>query len=142
MIIIPFNATFSSSDADFDPFISDKLKSRGAIEYLIKLGVAALKRIRETKKFTSSAKVVKELKEYNEENNPILIFTSELTEEELVREPVSYWYSRYGEHCLAYGCTPISRVFFSKTILREFPSLEVKVRCVNGKTHRFFVDKG
>ncbi len=141
MIIIPFNATFSSSDADFDPFISDKLKAKGAIEYLVLLGVEALKRIRKTKKFTSSAKVIRELKEYNEENNPILVFTSELSEEEMVREPVSYWYSRYGEHCLAYGCTPISRIFFSKTILREFPDLEVKVRCVGGKNHRFFVKK-
>lgn len=141
MIIIPFNATFSSSDPDYDPFISDKLKEREAIEYLIRLAVAALKRIRKTKRFTSSDKVKKELKEYNEENNPILVFTSELTEEELVREPVSYWYSRYGEHCLAYGCTPISRMFFSKTVLREFPDMDVKVRWVDGKSHRFFVKK-
>jgi putative DNA primase/helicase len=42
MIIIPFNASFNKSDPDYDPFISDKLKSREAIEYLIRVGIEGL----------------------------------------------------------------------------------------------------
>lgn len=142
MIIIPFNATFSVNDSDFDPFISDKLKEKEAIEYLIKLGINALKRLLKTRKFTSSLKVLKELKEYNEENNPVLVFLEEIKEENLTFEPVGYWYSKYCDHCLAYGQNPISRIQFTKLVLKTLPHLEVKQRKINGEVVRFFVEKG
>lgn len=141
MIIIRFKATFSKSDPDYDPFISDKLKERGAIEYLIKLGVEGLKRVLDRYAFTASNEVERELKEYNEENNPILVFVQELDEDELSREPVSYWYMRYCEHCVLYGCNPISRIHFSKVMLKEFPKFEVKQRKVDGKNHRFLMKR-
>ena len=87
MIVIPFDATFSADDPDYDPFISDKLKEREAVEYLIKLGVDAFAKVRARKKFTESKKVQKELQEYSEENNPILTFLKEVNEEELMSQP-------------------------------------------------------
>lgn len=142
LIIIPFNATFSKKDPDYDPFISDKLKSREAIEYLIKLGIVGLKRVLERYSFTESNVVARELKQYNEENNPILLFVSELNEEDLSREPVSYWYTQYTGYCAANGCNPISRIHFSKVMLKEFPNMEIKQRKVDGKNVKFLAKKG
>ena len=142
LIIIRFNATFSKSDPDYDPFISDKLKSQEAIEYLIKLGVDGLKRVLDRYAFTESEAVKRELQEYNEENNPILVFVQELNEDELCREPVTYWYKQYTTHCVVNGCNPISRIHFSKVMLKEFPNLEVKQRKVEGKNVKFLVKKG
>lgn len=137
MIVIPFEAEFSSSDPDYDPFISDKLKTREAIEYLIKLGVDAFCKVRKRKKFTESKKVNKKLNEYNEENNPVLVFLNELDADELTREPIGTWYTKYCGHCIGYGCNPISRIAFSKMVCQKF-GMESKVRKIDGRTHRFF----
>lgn len=63
LIIIPFNARFSKSDPDFDPFIKYKLRKESSIEYLIKLGLEGLKRVL-TNGFTISEMVEKELRDY------------------------------------------------------------------------------
>ena len=47
LVIIPFNASFSKKDKDYDPYIKYKLIEQGSIEYLIKLGVDGLHRILE-----------------------------------------------------------------------------------------------
>ncbi len=138
MIIIPFEAVFSADDPDYDPFISDKLKERGAIEYLIKLGVDAFAKVRERKKFTESKKVSDKLNEYNEENNPVLVFLNEINEEELPREPIVTWYTKYCGHCLVYGCNPISRNSFTKMVKQKF-GVTSSARKIDGKSVRFFV---
>ncbi|WP_242865019.1 phage/plasmid primase, P4 family, partial [Clostridium botulinum] len=45
LIFIPFNATFSKKDKDYDPFILDKLTSHEAMEYLLKLALEGLNRV-------------------------------------------------------------------------------------------------
>ena len=75
---------------------------------------------------------------YSEENNPILTFLKEIDGEELLREPISHWYTMYCGHCLGYGFTAISRNSFTRTVKKQF-GLDAKVRKVDGKTHRFFV---
>lgn len=137
MIVIPFDAVFSVDDPDYDPFISDKLREREAIEYLIRVGVDAFSKVRARKKFTESKKVQKELQEYSEENNPILTFLKEIDEGELLREPIGHWYTMYCGHCLGYGFTAISRNSFTRTVKKQF-GLEVKVRKIDGKSQRFF----
>ena len=141
LILIPFDATFSKDDPDFDPFIKDKLTTKEAIEYLIALGVEALRRILVNKSFTHSAKVEAALKGYNEELNPIIVFFEDHAEDDFTREPVSYWYSEYTAHCAAYGCMPISRTMFSRQVVKNRGNLCVKVRKFQGKTSRYFVEK-
>ena len=63
MIIIPFNATFSKDDADYDPYISWKLKDRNVMEFLVKIGIDGLKQILMNRSFSHSAKVDAEVKE-------------------------------------------------------------------------------
>lgn len=140
-IIIPFNATFSKDDPDFDPFISDKLKTQAAIEYLIVLGVEGLKRVLARMSFTESKKVTEALKEYNEENNPIVTFLNELEEGELVRETIADLYLRYQLFCGAEGVKELGRTAFTRFVLRTHPDLENRVVKIGGKCVRRFTKK-
>ena len=73
LVIIPFNASFSKDDPDYDPFIKYKLIQQDSVEYLIRLGVEGLKRIIINDEFTKSDKVQNQLTEYEEENNPDIV---------------------------------------------------------------------
>lgn len=71
LVIIPFNAQFSNTDPDYDPFIKYKLTEPAAIEYLIALGMNGLRRILEHQDFTKSEKVDRQVEEYEEENKTV-----------------------------------------------------------------------
>lgn len=136
LIVIPFNATFSKSDADYDPYIKYKLLEDNCIEYLIKLGVAGLRRVLEKKSFTESQDVRKELDNYNKLNNPIQFFFEELTAEELTRESLDYWFSQYHEFCLSENINTMGKIEFSRQLLREFNELEIKRKMVDRQTFK------
>jgi Predicted ATPase len=74
LVIIPFDAKFSRDDPDFDPYIKYKLIQEDVLEYLILLGIEGLKRVLHNQSFTKSKKVTKSIEEYEEANNPILLF--------------------------------------------------------------------
>ena len=95
LVIIPFNATFSVEDKDFDPYIKYKLQSEDVMEYLIKIGITALKRVLENNSFTSCNEINDELEKFNERNNPILLFLKEITDEDVVNKIANDVYVRY-----------------------------------------------
>lgn len=134
LIIIPFNAHFSKSDPDFKPFLKYELCKKEAIERLIVLGVEGLRRVLEANAFTDSEQVKRELKEYDESNNPILLFLKELDEDELCREPFAHWYSSYHEFCLSNQIQSLSKIEFGKQIRRRFPSLRMTTKKIGGKS--------
>lgn len=142
LVIIPFEAKFSPEDADYVPFIGDKLKTQEAMEYLIQLGIKGLKRVLETRQFTTSEKVQKELDEYEESNNPVLGFIKECESEDFQIEnnPTSNVYKRYNEYCLANNLNPMSNIEFSKQInkLLNFQIIDKKI---SGKKYRIFTSK-
>lgn len=140
LIIVPFNAKFSSNDPDYVPFIGDKLKNQEAIGYLMNLGIKALKRVLETRNFTVSEYVQKELKEYEEVNNPILGFFKEIELDEVENEPTNQVYKRYTVYCSESNYHPISNIEFSKQVKKHF-NLEIVNKKINGKKHRVFVSK-
>lgn len=141
LIVIPFNAHFSKDDADYRPYIKYELCQEAPIEYLIRLGVEGLQRVLARRAFTASDKVQANLDEYNELNNPILLFFKDLKTDDLCRESVEYWHSKYHEFCVANGITTLSRIEFSRRALRLCPTLEIKRKTVNGKTFKMFVTK-
>ncbi len=141
LVVIPFNAHFSKSDSDYRPYIKYELCQEDAIEYLILLGVKGLKRVLENRAFTSSDKVEANLTEYNELNNPILLFFKEIKTEELCRETVEYWHNKYHEFCLANGITTLSRIEFSRQAVRYISNIEIKRRVIAGKQVKIFVIK-
>lgn len=123
LVIIPFNATFSESDADYNPNIKSDLTQGTAIEYLILLGCKGLKRLLAMQKFTISQKVEEKRQAYNIENNPILAFIEEVGKESIVNEPTADVYKRYQVFCAENNYQATSNIVFSKSINK---TLELK----------------
>lgn len=140
LIIVPFNAKFSSSDPDYVPFIGDKLRTQESIEYLIQLGIKGLKRVLISRQFTESEQVQRELEEYEENNNPILGFFKEIDKDEIENEPTNLVYRKYQEYCLANSLQAMSNIVFSKEVKKHFKFTIVDKR-VNGKKSRVFVSE-
>lgn len=143
LVIIPFDAKFSNTDADFNPHIGDLLRSQESMEYLIQMGLAGLKRVLETNSFTSSAKVEKELTEYEESNNPVLGFIREVENEDdfhIENETTPTVYKRYQEYCLANNLQAMSNIEFTKQINRIL-NYQVVMKRIGSKTFRVFVAK-
>lgn len=138
LVMIPFNATFSKNDEDYDPFIKYKLIKEDSIEYLIKLGVDGLKRVLENNEFTKSDKVIDTLKEYEEENNPILGFISEETESNIVNQSVQDVYLRYSTFCSQNQLQALSKIAFSKQICNRLGLKSVTKR-IDDKTIRILI---
>lgn len=137
LIIIPFNASFSVNDKDFDPYIKYKLREQEAIEYLINLGLEGLKRVLKNRKFTVPDKVKKEILEYEEINNPILGFFKEV--DKIENESTKEIYMKYQEYCILNGLQPISNVEFSRQVVKKF-GYEIKDKKINGKKYRVFIN--
>ena len=142
LVIIPFEAKFSPTDADYVPFIGDKLRSQEAMEYLIQLGIQGLKRVLDTRTFTRSEKIQKELDEYEESNNPVLGFIRECESDDFQIEntPTSDVYRKYNEYCIANNLNPMSNIEFSKQINRLL-DFQVISKKINNKKYRIFVSK-
>lgn len=138
LIIVPFEASFSKNDPDFDPYIKYKLRDDVVMEYLINIGIAGLKRILENQGFTVNKKVVDNIKEYEENNNPALLFFQEITENDVVNQQTKYVYQKYAEFCLSNSFQQLSNIEFSKQV-KKFYNVEIKVQGVNGKSARVFV---
>lgn len=138
LIIIPFNATFSKDDPDFDPYIKYKLRSQDSMEYLIQIGLEGLKRVLNNRSFTTSDKVQKELEEYEETNNPILLFFKE--EIQIENEPTAHVYKSYCEFCLANSFTPMSNIEFSRQVKKHY-EYDIVNKTIKGKKYRIFVKK-
>ena len=142
LIIVPFKATFSPEDPDFDPNIKYKLRSRESVEYMIRIGLEGLHRVLEHNKFTVSESVQAELKEYEESNNPLLLYL-ESEDPHLQDQPTSKIYREYSLFCGENGFQPISNIEFSKQI-RKRMQMDIVSRKIRGKKYRVFVrrDKG
>ena len=138
LVIIPFNATFSKSDPDYDPYIKYKLQTENAMEYLINLGLAGLRRVLENYDFTESEKVQHELQEYEEFNNPILLFFKEITIDDLLNNPTRDVYTRYSVFCAENNFNPMSNVEFSKKVKQKF-GVDIVDKKISGKKYRVFV---
>lgn len=137
LVIIPFNATFSKNDADFDPYIKYKLRQQGAIEYLIKLGMEGLKRVLMNNGFTMSKQVEKEISEYEIENNPILGYFKLTEIDEVLGQPTKDIYTDYTEYCIRDGLNPMSNIQFSKEVNKYYKT-EIVDKKIDGKKYRIF----
>lgn len=138
LIIVPFNARFSVDDPDFDPYIKYKLRSQESIKYMIRIGIQGLKRVLENKRFTVSEKVQKELQEYEENNNPLMVFLKE--DPKIEDEATNKLYRKYSEFCIMNGYQQISHIEFSKQIKKRC-NMEIVNRTIRGKKYRVFVPR-
>ena len=139
LIIVPFNASFSKDDPDYDDHITYKLQEQDVMEYMIVLGIRALERIL-AHGFTESEKVQQQLKEYEETNNPIIGFFEEVEFEgfQIENEQSDKVFKRYKEYCLANNFNPMSKAEFSKQLCRKL-NMTTKTKKVGGKVFRIYV---
>lgn len=136
LVIIPFDARFTVDDPDFDPYIKYKLIQDEPMQYLIQLGIVGLKRVLKNQRFTISTKVEKSIKEYEENNNPILLFFNE--DIKIENEPTRSVYMKYVEFCTANSFTPMSNIEFSKQVRKHF-NFNIVDKTIKGKKYRIFV---
>lgn len=139
LLIVPFNANFSKKDADHDSGIKYKLQEQDVMEYLIVLGLNALKEVIKNKGFTESPKVQEQLKEYEETNNPIIGFFEECEMEsfQIENEQSDKVFRRYKEYCVANNFNAMSKAEFSKQICRKL-GLTTKTKKFQGKVFRIY----
>ncbi|QDR81371.1 hypothetical protein SPTER_27500 [Sporomusa termitida] len=134
LIIIPFNARFSVTDPDYDPFIKDKLLTETGMKYLLKLAVDGLKRLLKNKRFTNSAQVSEQLKLYESINNPVLLFVeSHQVENQIARDV----YLQYSSWCRENGLSPVSNINFGR-ILSSKNLFKTVFKKVDGKSFRIY----
>lgn len=137
LVIIPFNAMFSVNDPDYKPFIKYDLQKPDVMEHLIVIGLKGLKRILKNQQFTISDKVQKEIQEYEESNNPIIVFFKEIGQDFIENEVTSIVYKRYHEHCLENNLQPLSKIEFSRQVTKRF-NFEIVDKKIDGKKYRVF----
>lgn len=139
MIIIPFNATFSDEDEDFDPSIKYKLREQSSVEYLITLAIQGLKRVLKNNKFTISEKVQKELDDFEEANNPLIGFIKDINLDDILNEPTNDVYQKYLEYCISDGLEPLKKINFSRQITKHF-NITTKQKKIKGQKLQIFVE--
>ena len=140
LIIVPFNAKFSSSDPNFKPAIGEELRSQQSMEYLIQLGLKGLQRVLESKKYTICKQIEDELKDYEKQNNPVLMFFEQCDFDDfnIENEVTDVVYERYKDFCYSENLQALSKVWFSRQVTRTL-GLIIKDKKVNGKKYRVFV---
>ena len=138
LVIIPFNATFNKDDPDYDPFITWKLKDETVMKYLIRLGVEGLKRVLTNNAFSESEKVTNELRDYEIQNNPIMLFLQERDISEIENQPSKDIHKAYRVFCLENGYMEMTLSNFSKEINKRLGLVVKRVR-INGKLCGIYV---
>lgn len=137
LIIIPFKAKFSPNDKDFVPYISDKLQTKEAAEYLIRLGIRGLKRILRTNTFTTSAAAEKEMEEYEELANPIIGFIKEQGDK-IENELIIDVFRKYEIYCTENNLVGLGRNQFTNSMCKLM-GMKYVTRRIHGKREQLFV---
>lgn len=140
LVIVPFNATFSKNDADYDPYIIWKLKDRSVMEYMIRLGIEGLHRVIEQNAFTKSAKVEREIREYEEFNDPMTLFLQDAEEVEILNHETKDVHARYQVFCQSLNVMPLGLPQFSREINNRL-DCQICDKRINGKKCRIFIKR-
>lgn len=140
LVIVPFNARFTPDSPDYKPFIGEDLQCQESMEYMVKIGLEGLKRVLDTRQYSTNEAMQEELIEYEESNNPIIGFFREAENDEvkIEDEVTSVVYRKYNEWCLSNSLQPLSNGEFSKQVKKHF-GFKIADRRLNGKKCRIFV---
>jgi putative DNA primase/helicase len=137
LVIIPFTATFSKSDADYDPFIKYKLRDEAVMEALIAKSVPALREVLAEQAFETCEKVEESLVEFEKSNDPITEFFDELDESDYLNEPIKLVYQRYNAFCMTNNLQATSAIEFQKRMKKQY-GVVVKTVEADGKKVRVY----
>ena len=138
-IYIPFNATFTRKDPDYDPDIFEKITTPEALSYLLNQAIAGIRRVIDHKGFTVSRATEELKKKHRIENSSVLSWIMDADRDGL--KPVDYLlskearilYSEYSDYCKNAGIkNALTSNRFYKEIRQEF-KLSEGFRKSNGK---------
>ena len=139
LVIIPFDAKFSKTDPDYDPFIKYKLRGEDVMEALIAKAVPALVEVIGNQEFEHCSKVDDNLAKFEKSNNPILEFYDELDERDNLNESIKVVYQKYTAFCLSNNLQAVSALEFQKQMKKQY-NLAVKTVTVQGKRVRVYCE--
>lgn len=159
IIIIPFKNSFTQNSEDYDPYFLDKIKNAECMEYLINVGVEGLKRVLKNKGFSESEETKQLLKEFNENNNPVIEYVDFLENEGENPMQLKYIIENYScakiyngdydwqkpqekitgfnEWLSNNGLKTMSFKTFKDSMKQNF-KVEIKRKLKNGKKERYF----
>ena len=140
MVPIPFNAKFSPNDPDYDPDIKDKLLSRESMEYLIRLGMEGLRRVRANNRYSINDAIDSELKDMDILNNPILQFLDDSDTSLIINHSTEEVYGEYTRYCIESGMKPVARNSFVRQVNQRL-NTDVVRRTIKGKAYKIFTPK-
>lgn len=138
LVVIPFDAKFTKTDGDYDPFIKYKLREEDVMEALIARAIPALREVLVNQEFEHCRKVDKSMEEFEKSNDPILEFFTDIDESDYLNEPIKVVYQKYNTFCLSNNLQPISALEFQKRIKSQF-GLAIKTVEVDKKGVRIYV---
>ena len=140
LVIIPFDAKFTTDDVDYDPFIKYKLREEPVMEALIAKAIPALIHVLANQEFESCEKVSNTLEEFERSNNPILEFFADLDEVDYLNEPIKVVYQKYSTFCLSNNMQAVSALEFQKQMKKQY-GLTIKYITNEGKKVRIYTDE-
>lgn len=119
---IPFEASFSKSDPDYDPRIWEKLTSSDAAEYLVRVGVEGLRRLIAQNGMTPNGRSDALAGEVRADNDSVLSWIEdEMFDCDSFAEAVIAWrYEDYKAWCESSGLRPFGRQKFTRKINERY----------------------
>ena len=138
-IFVPFNATFRTTDADYDPLIKEKIFTDEAFSYLLNLAIKGAKRLLKNKTFTEPDIVKDAMAQYMVDNSNTLSWVEEveLTLQDVCGKPRDELYTDFSNWCKLSNIKQITgkKTFFKE--LKDYFDLEEKTRqdSISGKRY-------
>lgn len=136
-LIVPFLAQFSTEKNNIDKKIIEKLTTKTSKNALFKLAVQGLKNLRERGDFLKVPECEKLLKDYEEQNNNVVIFLRESVfhsdeqiakGENVINKTAKEVYLEYKDTCKNYGFRSTSYSNFKKGVLSYYSYLGLTTR--------------
>jgi putative DNA primase/helicase len=143
-IIVPFNARFSSTDADFDPMIFDKITTPTALSYLLNIAIRGAKRLMSRGSFCEPQIVKDALENYKADNSTVLSWIDDrnLNEDYMLDRPRDVLYDEFVDWCKSSGVRTnnvTGKKAFFKEVRDKFNFEETAIQKNGGK--RYFIMK-
>ena len=119
IVPIQFKATFSKTDADYDPYIIYKLNTESGASTMINLGIKGLKHVLERNDFTHYDGMKEQLKAIDEANNPISVWVKN-NKDKIANNSTQGLYKSYTIWCAECNINPLSKPSWMSQMTNEY----------------------
>lgn len=140
MIMIPFDATFSPQDDDYDADIEDKIVTDVARSYLLNLAMEGVRLLKQLGTFVKVDRVEERKVDYRIESSTILswIVESGYVRDDFIDTPTQVMYNKYRTHSDESGSIkPFHRNTFTKEV-NDYFNLESSQERIDGVRQTIF----